>query len=79
MSYIDEHGKYIRGKTKNMRHDINSMHKSWSHDQQRKEFAREIIQPHRQGKPNPDFIRAYPEYSKKYFTPQQIIDYEREL
>lgn len=39
------------------------------HDQkrQRKDFSREILQPHtKEGKPNPDFIGAYPEESKDY-------------
>jgi hypothetical protein len=39
------------------------------HDQnrQRKDFAREILQPHdKNGKPNEDFIAAYNEESKEY-------------
>lgn len=70
--YIDEHGKYIRGKDKPMGHDINPLHKEWSHSIGRKEFSREIIQPRKKGKPNRDFIEAYPEYSKKYFSQEEI-------
>lgn len=45
----------------------NSMFKSHEHDRQRKDFAKEIIQPYdRSGKPNDKFIEAYPEESKEY-------------
>lgn len=70
--YIDEHGKYVRGEDKKMPLDVNQMHKEWHHDYERKVFARELVQPHVKGRPNPQFIRSYPNYSKKYFTPEQI-------
>lgn len=44
-----------------------SMYKQHEHDRQRKDFAKEIIQPFdRNGKPNEAFIEAYPEESKGY-------------
>lgn len=70
--YIDEHGNYVRGQQQSMADDVSSMYKDWSHSLGRKEFAREIIQPHVDGKPNPEFIRAYPKYSKKYWNQEQI-------
>lgn len=70
--YIDENGKYIRGKDRAIPHDVNPLHKDWSHSIERKEFSREIIQPRSNGKPNRDFIESYPEYSKKYFSQEEI-------
>lgn len=77
--HIDSKGRYIRGVDVKMGHDVSPQYKGWSHDLQRKEFSREIIQPHVKGKPNPKFIQAYPEYSKKYFTDEQIKSGEREI
>lgn len=73
IGYIDEHGKYHRGESKKMGWDVNPNHKSWSHDMQRREFAAEIIQPHKNGKPNPKFIKAHPETAKEYWS-QEVID-----
>lgn len=45
----------------------NAMFKSGDHDRQRKDFAREIIQPYGvDGKPNEDFINAYPVEAQQY-------------
>lgn len=42
------------------------MFKSGDHDRQRKDFAKEIVQPFKDGKPNEDFIQAFPEESRQY-------------
>jgi hypothetical protein len=76
--YIGEDGKYHRGE-KALGHDVSSIHKEWSHDLERKKFGREIIQPHKNGQPNPAFVKAYPEESKEYFSPEQIKRGEREI
>ena len=73
LGYIDEHGKYVRGEDKPLPWDVSSMNKDYEHSMGRKEFSREIIQPHINGQPNPDFIRAYPVYAKKYWS-QEVID-----
>jgi hypothetical protein len=77
--YIDEFGKYVRGEDKAMPDDVNIMHKDYSHSYERKVYAREIIQPRVNGKPNPEFINAYPKYSKKYFDQDTIDKTLREL
>jgi len=77
--YIDAEGHYIRGKDKNMGFDVNSTHKEWRHDLERKQFAKEIIQPYKGGKANRDFIINYPEESKKYFSQDVIERVTREL
>lgn len=81
--YVDEQGKYHQGGSKAMGHDVNPTYKEWSHDLQRKEFGAEIIQPRRNGKPNPDFVKTYlrtePDVVKQYFTEEQIKQAEREL
>lgn len=39
---------------------------------QRDQFAKDIIQPFDGVKPNPEFVRAYPELRDQYFTPEQL-------
>jgi hypothetical protein len=70
--FIDEHGKYHRGKDKPMPSARSSTYRQYSHDIGRKEFAGEIIQPNKNGKPNPAFISAYPDYSHEYWSQEQI-------
>lgn len=44
----------------------NITHKQWSHSEQRKTHAKDIVQPFdSNGKPNPAFIEAWPEESKQ--------------
>lgn len=72
-------GYIINGKYYKEKPDMNklapkqsTMYKQHEHDRQRKDFAREIIQPYdRHGKPNQDFIDAYSVESKEYgFIPK---------
>jgi hypothetical protein len=77
--YIGPDGKYVRGENKKMPYDVNSTYKEYSHDIGRKEYSREIIQPHESGKPNKKFIEAYPEYSKEYWDQETIDKTLREL
>lgn len=43
----------------------NSTYKVYSHDQQRLNHARDLIQPYtRDGKPNPEFIQQYPDEAR---------------
>lgn len=77
--YIDSQGVYHRGEDKAMGFDVNPTHKEWRHDLERKQFAKEIIQPYKNGKANPEFIKYYPEESKKYFSEDVIERISREL
>jgi len=77
--YIGTDGKYHRGEDKAMGFDVNSTHKEYRHDMERKEFAKEIIQPYKNGKANSEFIKTYPEQSKKYFGKGVIERAQREL
>lgn len=72
LGHINEKGQYVRGEDKNLGYDRNTMEKQYSHDMGRKEFAREIIQPHIGDKPNPEFVKNYPEYSHRYWTQEEI-------
>jgi hypothetical protein len=70
MSYIDESGKYHKGKVdpSKLRRNQQSGWKDWDHQRQRKDYAREIVQPFdRQGKPNEQFKQAWPDESKEYY------------
>lgn len=73
LGHIGADGKYHRGESKSLGWDINTTWKAWDHDQQRKQFAAEIIQPHRNGKPSAQFIRVNPEVAKEYWS-QEVID-----
>ena len=69
MGYI-LNGEYHRGEAPvdKMRTKQQSTYKSWEHNRQRKDFAREIVQPYdKNGKPNNDFIQAWPEDSKEVY------------
>lgn len=79
--YINEHGEYVRGAGKSLGHDISSMHKGWRQGIERKEYGKEIIQPFKDGKPNPAFVKAYDDegIADEYFTPEQIKVAEREV
>lgn len=41
-------------------------YKVYEHDRQRREHAFDMIQPHVNGKPNPEFITHYPTEAKEY-------------
>ncbi len=79
--YIDERGKYQKGKKKPLAHDVNPTYKQWHGDLERKQYSKEIIQPHKNGKPNPDFVRAYrdDDVLKEYLTIDQIDKIERDM
>jgi hypothetical protein len=77
--HIDANGKYVRGEDRPMGFDINPTHKEWRHDLERKQFAKDIIQPYKNGKANPEFIKTYPEQSKKFFGDGVIEKGLREL
>lgn len=46
----------------------NDQYKQYRHQTQRQEHKADIVQPYdHNGKPNPEFIRVYPERSVEYF------------
>ncbi len=46
--------------------------KRWSHQDQRNAHSAELLQRHKQGKPNGEWIRTYPEEAKLSFDEQTI-------
>jgi hypothetical protein len=78
IGHIDEFGKYRSGKSDTL-NDVSSTYKEYSHDLGRKEYAKEIIQPHKNGLPNPQFVKAYRNdpVLKEYFSQEQIDQTER--
>lgn len=40
--------------------------KQYQHDKQRLMHKRDLLQPYKDGKPNPEFIEQYPEEAKNY-------------
>jgi hypothetical protein len=80
IGYVDENGKYHKGIDKPLPHDINTQHKAWTHSDQRKRFARDILQPHAHGKHSREFIKYYDEdVIKRYFSEDDIKKAERQL
>lgn len=49
-----------------MKTDRTTVDKQFEHDAQRRRHQAELVQPYKQGKPNPEFVQLYPEESKKY-------------
>lgn len=79
LGYLNEQGEYIEGKDKPMGFDVSSQYKGWSHDNQRKRFQKDITQPWDYGEPSREFIEAFPEEAKHYFTDEQRHAAERKL
>lgn len=81
IGYIDADGKYKREKDKPMTTDVASQYKDWNHDNQRKRFGGDIVQPYtNEGKPNPEFVSVYRgEVAANYFTQSQIDEADRKL
>lgn len=51
---------------------IGMLYKHSEHEDQRLRHQKDLLQPYIGDNPNPAFIRAYPEQSKRYFTDEQI-------
>ena len=68
MSYIDASGKYHKGRVdpSKLRRNQQSGWKDWDHQRQRKDYAREVVQPFKDGQINSDFEQAWPDEAKEY-------------
>lgn len=56
--------------------------KEWTTDsikEQRKRYKKDLLQPYRGGEPNREFIKEYPEDSKRYFTDKQITKAKKKV
>lgn len=42
----------------------------------RDDHKKDLIQPYHNGKPNPEFIRAYKKQATEYFTEEELIKYQ---
>lgn len=80
VGYIDSNGTYHSGVDVPMPNDVDQQFKSWSHMEQRKRHAKDIIQPYDHGEINRDFVQSYDgDVAKRYFTDEQITKVERKL
>lgn len=61
-------GVYIKGDVEpaDMIDHEQTTWKQSSHDKQRREHRRDLIQPYVDGKPNPEFIQQYRDEAKQY-------------
>ena len=66
--YIDEYGNYHKEipDVSKLRNTTASTDKEYDHDRQRENHRRDLLQPYKNGEPNPEFIQQYPEESKSY-------------
>lgn len=63
------HGVYKKGASGVTSSAVESesiTYKSSSHDRQREEHRRDLIQPYTNGQPNQEFIEQYPDEAKNY-------------
>lgn len=51
--------------------------KAYEMDRAVEQFRRDFTQPRINGKPNPAFVKAYPEESRQYFTEDELREMER--
>lgn len=80
IGHINDQGHYVHGQDEPMGHDVSSQYKTWSHDNQRKIFHGDIVQPYIDGQPNPDFVGVYRgEVAERYFNQEQIDKADRNL
>lgn len=68
MGYV-VNGKYVKANGDEIAIHVKAdspQFKAGDHERQRKDFAREILQPYDQsGKPNEDYINAYPDIARE--------------
>lgn len=64
-------GKFVDAKPE--KRTEHSLHKQYQRDYHRDQFAQDIVQPWKGGKPNAEYIQAYGKtHAKDYFTKDQI-------
>lgn len=73
MSVI-RNGKFIKdGKASGA--SVSEGLKAYNLDMQRRDHKADVLQRYVNGKPNPEWIRTYPEESKVQFTEQEIREF----
>lgn len=78
--YINEEGKYVKGEDKPLPHDVSPLYKQYTHDDQKRRHAGDIVQPFVDGKPNREFVQIYKDDNvRDYFNQAQIDTAERDL
>ena len=66
-------GQYCRDCRNKHNRSGHAGHAQWSRDRDREDNAKDLIQPFdRNGNPNREFIRNYPEESKDMFTEEEL-------
>lgn len=73
-------GEYIRGKVplSVKAPGKQPLHDAYQLDRAREDFRRDFLQPRINGKPNPEFVKAYPQESREiYFTEEELKGMER--
>ena len=45
--------------------------------QDRKEHARDLLQPRRGGEPNPEFYKHYPKQAENHYNPQELAQVKK--
>lgn len=67
-------GKFLDSRPKEINNREHGMHREYVRNRGREEYARDIIQPYRDGEINPEFIEAYgkQEAIKRGVQPSEI-------
>ena len=67
-------GRFVKG-AKPSGGKVNAQYKNYRHDMQRLDHRQDLIQPHKNGHANPEFIQAFPDTAQKYFSKEDIYKY----
>ena len=68
-----KYGQFCRECRSNAHRPQSTGFAQWSRDRDREDNAKDLIQPwDRNGKPNRDFIREYPEQAQDMFTKEEL-------
>lgn len=73
MGYVKNNKYYSGTPDSNARIALGFRERFW--EDQRIRHRKDIIQPFKDDLPNPEFIRAYPEQSTRYFSQDEIRKY----
>lgn len=60
---------------KKLNKPLNWRHAEHERDWQRKKNYGDIVQPWENGKPNPDFVKRYPDRARDYFSDSELRDF----
>lgn len=68
-------GNYCKKCIDKSNRTANAQSAQWSRDRDREDHQKDMLQPWVNGKPNTEFIRAYPDQAKEMYTEKELKEY----